>query len=75
MQENDELEEILQSDNEQTKSDTSPIISPPKLGDRTPIRQFKDTFTKVSDALDELSSPKVSETDTTEFTRDIKTIY
>ena len=74
-QENDKLDDILRSDTDQEKSDASPIISPPKSSDTTPIRQFKATFTKVSDAIDDLSTPKISEINTNEFIRDIKTIY
>ena len=71
---NNELDEILQSDNEQ-KLDTSAIISPAKSSDTTPIRQFKESFTKVTDAFDKLSTSKLSDTNTTEFIHDILMIY
>ena len=70
----DKLDEILHSDNEQ-KLNISLMISLPKSGDSSPIRQFKDIFTKVSTALDELNTSKASDSNTTTFIKDIKSAY
>ena len=68
------LDKILQSDNER-KLDISPLISPPKSGDTTPIRQFKDTFNNVTTVLDDFNTSKTSDSDTTTFIRDMKSVY
>ena len=70
----DELDEILQSEDER-KINLSPLISPPKSEDTSPIRQFKDTFTKVSTALDDLNTSKSTDNDTATFIRDMKSVY
>ena len=71
---NDNLDKILQSENER-KLDISPLISPPKSGDTTPIHQLKDTFNKVTTAIDELDTSKTTDTNTTMFIRDMKSVY
>ena len=67
------LDELLHSD-EKRKSETS-FISPPNSGDISPIRQFKETFLKVTTALDDLNTSKTSDMDTNTFIRDIKLVY